>query len=99
MSKMSQLHAELAEQAAELGFLSIEEAEANGYEVDYDKQKLVPTNAESELDEAHKAWLKERDGLLVALEDSIRTLERHNYFYDAANIKRAVKFIREQCHD
>ena len=41
MSKMSQLHAELTMQAAELGFESIEEAEANGYKVDYDKQKLI----------------------------------------------------------
>ena len=41
-AKMSQLHAELTEQAAELGFMSIEEAEANGYVVDYEKQKLVP---------------------------------------------------------
>lgn len=42
MSKMSQLHAELTEQAAELGFESIEEAEINGFKVDYEKQKLVP---------------------------------------------------------
>ena len=34
MSKMSQLHAELTEQAAELGFESFEQAEANGYYVD-----------------------------------------------------------------
>lgn len=42
MSKMSQLHAELTEQAAQLGFQSIEEAEANGFKVDYEKQELVP---------------------------------------------------------
>ena len=40
-AKMSQLHAELTEQAAELGFMSIEEAEAHGYVVDYIKHKLV----------------------------------------------------------
>lgn len=33
MSKMSQLNAELTEQAAELGFETIDEAEANGYVV------------------------------------------------------------------
>lgn len=32
---MSQLHAELTAEAAELGFESIDEAEANGYKVDY----------------------------------------------------------------
>ena len=42
MSKLSQLHAELTEQAAELGFESLEEAEINGFKVDYEKQKLVP---------------------------------------------------------
>ena len=39
---MSQLHAELTEQAAEMGFESIEQAEENGFKVDYIKQKLVP---------------------------------------------------------
>lgn len=41
MSKMSQLHAELSEQASQLGFHSIEEAEINGYEVDYENATLV----------------------------------------------------------
>lgn len=35
MSKMSQIHAELTVQAAELGFESIEQAEANGYTVKF----------------------------------------------------------------
>lgn len=39
---MSQLNAELTEQAAQLGFHSIEEAEINGFKVDYEKQELVP---------------------------------------------------------
>lgn len=42
MSKMSQLYAELTEQAAQLGFHSVEEAEINGFKVDYKKQELVP---------------------------------------------------------
>ena len=42
MSKMSQLNAELTEQAAQLGFHSIEETEINGFKVDYEKQELVP---------------------------------------------------------
>lgn len=39
---MSQLYAELTEQAAQLGFHSVEEAEINGFKVDYKKQELVP---------------------------------------------------------
>ena len=85
MSKMSQLHAELSEQAYELGFKSIEEAEANGYVVDYEKQKLVQSNElqeknlveaidgldklQKELEKAHEEWLKERDSLLKRLND------------------------------
>lgn len=41
MSKMSQIHMELTEQAAELGFESIEQAEANGYLVDYNGETWV----------------------------------------------------------
>lgn len=48
-AKMSQLHAELTSQAAELGFESIEQAEANGFKVDYEKQELVP-----DVDKAYK---------------------------------------------
>ena len=41
MSRMSQLHAELSEQAAELGFESIEQAEANGFHIDYNGDTWV----------------------------------------------------------
>ena len=58
MSKMSQLHVELSEQASELGFESIEQAEANGYKVDYSKDswKLVPDadKAYEDLDKTEK---------------------------------------------
>lgn len=65
---MSQLHAELSEQASELGFESIEEAEAKGYVVRYSGQEafLVP-NVDKELEEAHKAWLKEREEVITGL--------------------------------
>ena len=71
MSKMSQLHAELTEQAAELGFQSIEEAEANGYEVTSDGvwAKLVKTKTEE--DKAYEAWLKEREEVIKSLEHAI----------------------------
>lgn len=62
MSKMSQLHAELSEQASQLGFHSIEEAEINGYEVDYENATLVEGR---EL--AHQNWLKRKEELLEQL--------------------------------
>jgi len=65
MSKTSQLHATLTEQAASLGFRSIEEAEANGYIVDYDNEKLVKLDEEKL---AHEAWLKEKNIIVSELE-------------------------------
>lgn len=80
MSKMSQLHAELSEQAYDLGFRSIEEAEANGYVIDYENQKLVQSKElqeknlveaidgldklQKELEKAHEEWLKEKEDVI-----------------------------------
>ena len=61
MSKISQLHAELTEQAYDFGFESIEDAERNGYEVDYLNAKLYKPD---EQEQAHEAWLKEKQDLL-----------------------------------
>lgn len=52
MSKVSQAHADLLEQASDLGFQSIEEAEKGGYRITYDngKLKLVKDNDEHRFD-------------------------------------------------
>jgi len=97
MSKMSQLHAELSEQAAELGFESIGEAEQAGYEVDWEKHKLV--KIKDELEKAHEAWLKERDDVLEEQAQLHERLTVLGYDALAENVYRAIKFIREQCHD
>lgn len=84
MSKISQLHAELTQQAAELGFESIEDAEANGYGIDYKNQKLFIPKPDPKLDEAieeaigeaHEAWLKERGELLERLKKKQEKLKR-----------------------
>lgn len=95
MSKMSQLHAELTEQAIELGFENLEEALANGYEVDYEEQKLVNPYVLSNKahEEAHEAWLKEREEVLT---DLILT---YNYASmsdkDREHIGRAIEFIKK----
>ena len=56
MSKLSQLHAELSEQAAELGFESISEAEQAGYGVDWENHRLIPDadKAYEDLDKTEK---------------------------------------------
>ena len=79
MSKMSWVHAELTEQAAELGFESPEEAMANGYKVSMDgfSPVLKPDmNKQREL--AHIAWETQRQSLitkLTVLEDDLEKLD------------------------
>ena len=58
MSKMSQLYTELTEQANELGFEDINEAEQHGYSVDYTEHKLVKVDKEKEVIELEIAMLE-----------------------------------------
>lgn len=88
MSKMSQLHAELSQQAYELGFESIGEAEQAGYGVDWDNAKLI--KIEDEQDKAHEAWLKERD---IVLGDLMNLMVHKAY--DHSIIERAYNFIKK----
>lgn len=93
---MSQLHAELSEQASNLGYQSIEEAEANGYEVDYEKRTLVDGR---EL--AHNNWLKEKEDILNNLEQ-LQTylgnkIEHGNFngIDDWEVVSNAINFIKK----
>ena len=89
MSKMSQLHAELTEAAAELGFESIEEAEAHGYKVEYGENhaSLVP-----DIDEAYKIEKEE----LERLEES----KRVEMVYEAIkNAKDMIGLIYKPNHE
>lgn len=90
MSKMSQLHAELSEQAYELGFESIEAAEQAGYGIDYENYKLVEPQ-----EECHLSWLKERDEILVDLGRLHENLKERGYDAMADTAKKAMDFIKE----
>lgn len=90
MSKMSQLHAELTEQAARLGFESIEEAEAHGYVVDYESHELVDGQ-----EQAHKDWLEERDATLRALYEVHARAMDESRLADACIIKDTINFIKK----
>lgn len=57
MSKLSQLHAELSEQAAELGFESVEQAEAHGYTIKYNLNGGA--SLEPDVDKAYNELRKE----------------------------------------
>lgn len=93
MSKMSQLQAELSEQAVELGFRNIEEAFDNGYEVVSDGSFAHLVKPEDEQEKAHEAWLKEKE-IVVG---SLMNLLIHKVF-DFDIIERAIKFIKEGEH-
>lgn len=96
MSKMSQLHAELSEQAYELGFESIGEAEQAGYGVDWEKHKLIDPQ-----DLAHEAWLKEQKKVIEELKDvrdNCIVEDNLSPFEMVKKINHAVRFI-EECHD
>lgn len=95
MSKLSQLHAELSEQASELGFESLGEAEQAGYGVGWENGKLI--KVEDELEKAHEAWLEKRDEVLEGLESCLETSECSPAC--DIDIERAINFIKEQCHD
>lgn len=86
MSKMSQLHAELSEQAADLGYESLGEAEQMGCEVDWENQKLIPPE-----EAAHNSILQERDEIIADLEKLVTRSE-----YDKRTKMRAIEFLRTE---
>ena len=73
---MSQLYTELTEQANELGFEDLNEAEQHGYSVDYTEHKLVKVDKEKEAIELEIAMLEhdiERNEMRIAeLKDKLR---------------------------
>lgn len=85
MSKMSQLHAELSEQAYELGYLTLDQALADGYEVDYRTSRLEKSVDGRE--QAHNDWLKRKEGVLLDLETLKNNIN--------TTIDRAIDFIKK----
>lgn len=94
---MSNIHLELTEQANELGFESLEEAEARGYTVKYsgDEAFLVP-DVNKAYEERRREWEKERNIIIGKLEMLINDTPYKVY---EDTLSEAIKFIKEQCHD
>lgn len=86
MSKMSQLYAELSEQAYDLGYVSLEAAESHGCEIDYAKGRLL-----SPEEAAHNALLKEKEEIIADLEKLVTRSE-----YDKRTKTRAIEFIKQE---
>lgn len=89
MSKMSQLHAELSEQAYELGFESIEAAEQAGYGIDMINAKFIePEEA------AHQELMAEKKRILGGLN---LVLQGYKFLpSDRRDIQRAIEFIERE---
>ena len=72
MSKLSQLHAELTEQAAKYGFESISDAEYAGYEIDLLNGKLLTP------EEAANRWVQEQKKKAIQFIDEYRREAKGN---------------------
>lgn len=92
MSKMSQLHLTLDEQAVELGFEGLGEALMKGCDIDYEKRTLVDGR---EL--AHEAWVKEREEVIAELEKLYDGYVEGDYKTNGEKeiLKTAIDFIKK----
>lgn len=96
MSKMSEIAMELDDQAVELGFESYEEAIAKGYDVCYGEEGayLYEKKPEDEQLKAHKAWLKEKEGVLADLRCLRDDIWEENQDVDMRDaLTRAIEFV------
>lgn len=94
MSKIDNYNLILQEQAEELGFSTTQEAFDNGYEV-VEKQNGEPylaqfLSAEDEQEEAHKAWLKEKEECIRKLELTLENVDLD----DVDHVQDAIDFIK-----
>lgn len=96
MSKMSEIAMELDDQAFELGFESYEEAIACGYEIDAEalSNGVARLCIDREQEEAHEAWIKEKEGVLADLRCLRDDIWEENQDVDMRDaLTRAIEFI------
>lgn len=96
MSAISRINLELEEQAQELGFEGLEEAQEAGCVVEWHENSAELVEP---LEAAHRAWEKEKA-------DVLDDLNRIYLYFDKptgisnwvqAKLERAIKFIEESC--
>lgn len=104
MSIMSQLHAELSEQANELGYETLEEACQDGYHAEFNTNPLTHEESATlvpdpvkEQEKAHEAWLKDKQHVLDELTDVINDGDL-DWSEIVPKIEHAMEFV-EGCHD
>lgn len=90
MSAISRINLELEEQAQELGFEGLEEAQEAGCVVEWHENSAELVEP---LEAAHRAWEAEREKVLEGLDYLLR-----GYPYsieDAEKITDAIEFVKE----
>lgn len=93
MSKMSQLNLAVTEEAYDMGYISLEAALADGWEIDYERGKLYKgVNA---LELAHKEWLAEKKSVLQDLMDLREQMNQQEMSEWAAIISNTISFIHK----
>ena len=90
--QIGRVNLELQEEANELGYDTVQEAIADGWEAN---EVAATLTKKDELREAHEAWLKEKKDLLEEMRYSVGVLERHNYFHEQEVMERAIDFIEK----
>lgn len=86
MSKIGRVNLELTEEANELGYDSVGEAIADGWEAN---EVAATLTKKDELREAHEAWLKEKEEVLEEL-DVLNT-----YFEESIDAAAALQSLEE----
>ena len=102
MSKMSQLHAELSQQAYELGFESLDQAiESGEYEVIGTENWAELVSTKDEQEKAHEEWLEQKSQILTRLaqlEIYLNNKVEHGHFWgkdDWEVVADAIDFIEK----
>lgn len=103
MSKMSNIAMELDEHAVELGFVDHLEALANGYDWRIDETGVAKLfKNQDPQEEAHKAWLEEKDKMLSILKgvqsDIAEWLDNKDH-PDIKGLGEVITFMEDYCHD
>lgn len=83
---MSELHRELSEQAYDMGYESLGEAEQMGCTVDWENQKLIPPE-----EAAHESLMKVKEEILNTIDAVIARAPECR-----GKLMRVQKFIQEE---
>lgn len=89
MSKIGRVNLQLQEEANELGYDTVQEAIADGWEAN---EVAATLTKKDELEEAHEAWLKEKKKVLGYIRDIQDMLE--DVYQDGNLYKKAVEVAK-----